>query len=53
MARVELMPGIASISGRLGDVIFRTNKTTGQVTMMLAPRRKVVKKESNRTSVGR
>ncbi|MBO7457840.1 MAG: hypothetical protein J6T80_01120 [Paludibacteraceae bacterium] len=43
MAKVELMPGIKSISGRVGDLIFRTNKATGKVTVMLSPRPKKVK----------
>lgn len=38
MARVTLMPGIQSISGRVGDLIFRTSKTTGKVTVTLSPR---------------
>ena len=40
MARVELMPGIQSISGRLGDLVFRTYKKTGKVTVTLMPREK-------------
>jgi len=40
MARVELMPGIESISGRMGDMIFRTSKTTGKVYVSYQPRRK-------------
>ena len=40
MARVELMPGIQSISGRLGDMVFRTYKKTGKVTVTLMPREK-------------
>ena len=43
MARIELMPGIKSISGRMGDLIFRTNKAIGKVTVMLSPRPKKVK----------
>ena len=43
MAQVELMPGIKSISGRVGDFVFRTNKATGKVTVMLSPRPKKVK----------
>ena len=38
MARVTLMPGIESISGRLGDLVFRTHKATGKVTVTLSPR---------------
>ena len=38
MAAVELMPGIKSISGRVGDLVFRTNKTTGKVTVHYMPR---------------
>ena len=40
MAKVELMPGIQSISGRLGDLVFRTYKKTGKVTVTLMPREK-------------
>ena len=40
MARVELPFGIVAIHGRLGDLIFRTNKTTGKVTVHLAPQKK-------------
>ena len=40
MAKVELMPGIQSISGRVGDLVFRTNKTTGQVYVTLQPRKR-------------
>ena len=38
MAKVTLMPGIQSISGRVGDFIFRTSKRTGEVTMTLRPK---------------
>jgi len=40
MARVELMPGIESLSGRLGDMVFTTRKDTGKVYVYLRPRRK-------------
>ena len=40
MAKVELMPGIVSLSGRVGDLVFRTSKKTGQVTVQFAPRKK-------------
>jgi len=39
MAHVELMPGIASISGKLGNMIFKTRKGVdgkSKVTMHLA-----------------
>ncbi len=39
MARVELMPGIESISGRMGDFVFRTSKKTGKVYVHLMPRK--------------
>ena len=39
MAKVTLIPGIASISGRIGDWVFRTSKATGQVTVSLRPRK--------------
>jgi len=39
MAKVTLMPGIESISGRVGDFVFRTNKTTGKVYVTLQPRK--------------
>ena len=46
MAKVTLMPGIQSISGRVGDFIFRTSKKTGKVTMMYSPKpKKTVKIE--------
>lgn len=38
MAKVTLMPGIQSISGRVGDFVFRTSRKTGKVTMTLRPR---------------
>ena len=40
MARVELMPGIAAISGRMGDLVFRTSKTTGKVFVRLQPKKR-------------
>ncbi len=39
MAKVELMPGIKSISGRVGDLVFRTNKKTGKVYVHMAPKK--------------
>ena len=38
MAKVTLMPGIQSISGRVGDFIFRTSKRTGEITVSLRPK---------------
>ena len=40
MAKVELMPGIQSISGRVGDLVFRTHKATGKVYVTLMPRKR-------------
>ena len=40
MAKVELMDGIKSISGRVGDIVFVTRKSTGQVYAYMRPRRK-------------
>jgi len=40
MARVELMSGIQSISGRMGDLVFRTNKATGKVYVSMWPRKR-------------
>ena len=40
MAKVKLMPGIESISGRVGDMVFRTNKQTGKVYVSFLPRRR-------------
>jgi len=40
MAKVTLMPGIESISGRMGDFIFRTSKKTGKVMVTYSPRPK-------------
>ena len=40
MAKVTLMPGIESISGRIGDFVFRTNKKTGKVYVSLVPKRR-------------
>lgn len=37
MARVTLPAGIASISGRVGNVCFRTMKATGKVFMSSLP----------------
>ncbi len=33
MAKIKMMAGIASISGRLGNYCFRTMKSTGKVYM--------------------
>ena len=41
MAEVTFIPGIASISGRLGDLVFRTYKKTGKVTVTLMPKNRV------------
>lgn len=38
MARVELACGIESISGRMGDMIFKTRKDTGKVYVYMRPR---------------
>ncbi len=40
MAKVTLMPGIQSISGRVGDMVFRTNKATGTVYVCMIPRKR-------------
>ena len=40
MARVKMMSGIASISGRLGDCCFRTMKSTGKVYVHSIPSNK-------------
>ena len=40
MARVEMMSGIASVSGRLGNYCFRTMKSTGKVYMHTIPSKK-------------
>ena len=37
MARVEMMSGIASVSGRLGNYCFRTMKSTGKVYLHTIP----------------
>ena len=37
MAKVTLPMGIRSISGKVGNVCFRTMKTTGKVYMSSAP----------------
>ena len=37
MAEVKLPAGIASISGKMGNVCFRTMKATGKVYMMSMP----------------
>ena len=37
MAKIKMMPGIASISGRLGNYCFRTMRKTGKVYMYVAP----------------
>ena len=38
MAKVTLMPGIQSISGRVGDWVFRTSKKTGKISVTYMPR---------------
>ena len=40
MARVEMMSGIASISGRIGNYCFRTMKSTGKVYVHSLPSNK-------------
>lgn len=40
MAEVKLMPGIESISGRVGDLIFRTRKATGKVYVTFSPKKR-------------
>ena len=40
MVRVTLPEGIASLSGRFGDVCFRTMKATGRTYMVRLPRRR-------------
>ena len=37
MAKIGMMPGIASISGRVGNCCFRTMKATGKVYMHQMP----------------
>ena len=37
MAKITMMSGIASISGRLGNYCFRTMRKTGKVYMHVAP----------------
>ena len=37
MARIEMLSGIASISGRIGNYSFRTMKSTGKVYMHAIP----------------
>ena len=37
MARIKLMSGIASISGRVGNYCFRTMQSTGKVYMHALP----------------
>jgi len=43
MAIAKLMPGIESISGRIGDLVFRTSKKTGKTYVSLQPRKKRIK----------
>lgn len=43
MARVTLPMGIVSISGKVGDVCFRTMKKTGTVYMAHLPRARKIK----------
>ncbi len=43
MVRVTLPSGIESLSGRFGDVCFRTMKKTGTVYMAHLPRARKVK----------
>ena len=40
MAKIRMMSGIASISGRLGNYCFRTMKATGKVYMHAVESRK-------------
>ena len=37
MPKVILHPTIRSLSGKMGDVVFRTNKKTGTTTMSKVP----------------
>jgi hypothetical protein len=41
MAKVKMMAGIAAISGRLGDMYFRTTKKTGRISLCNRPKRRV------------
>ena len=43
MAIAKLMPGIESISGRIGDLVFRTSKKNGKTYVSLQPRKKRIK----------
>ena len=37
MAKIKMMPGIASLSGRVGNYCFRTMRASGRVYMYQAP----------------
>lgn len=37
MPKVTLHPTLRALSGKMGDVVFRTNRTTGKTTLSKAP----------------
>ena len=40
MSKVKMMAGIASISGKFGNMYFRTDKRSGRVSLCNMPKRK-------------
>ena len=52
MAQVTLPAGIESISGRLGNVCFRTMKATGKVYVHQVPSEQPVKKPRPAKTIG-
>ena len=39
MPRVRMMPGIAAISGKFGNMYFRTDKKSGRVSLCRMPKK--------------
>ena len=40
MPKVKMMSGIAAISGKFGNMYFRTDKRTGRISLCHMPQRK-------------
>ena len=47
MAKVTLPAGIAGVSGRVGDVCFRTMKATGRTYMSSMPSKRTTKLQAS------
>ena len=41
MSKVKMMAGIAAISGKFGNMYFRTDKRTGRVSLCRMPKKRI------------